>query len=106
MIATEHGQSVEDFHRSAGETLERLDRTGQAETLTVDGQPRAVILSPAVYDRLAEAYLLSQDVEAIRRSDRQIAEGNLMEAGAFFGRLREKLLAMKAAQGSAAAATE
>jgi PHD/YefM family antitoxin component YafN of YafNO toxin-antitoxin module len=106
MIATENTQSIAEFRESAAATIERLNQTGEPEFITVDGEARAVILAPAVYERLAEAHQLSQDVEAIRQSERQIAAGDYMEAGAFFDQLRNKLLVMKAAQASAAAAGE
>src|SRR5438874_2509301 len=53
MISTQHTQSLTDFRQKATETLDRLNQTGEAEILTVNGEARAVLLSPAAYDELA-----------------------------------------------------
>jgi prevent-host-death family protein len=53
MIASQHTQSLTDFRQKATETLNRLNKTGQAEILTVNGKARAVLLSPKGYDELA-----------------------------------------------------
>jgi hypothetical protein len=42
MIATERTQSLTDFRLKAAETLERLNQTGEAEIITVNGEARAV----------------------------------------------------------------
>ena len=47
MIATQHTQSLTDFRQNANQTLDRLGKTGEAEILTVNGEARAVLLSPA-----------------------------------------------------------
>ena len=104
MTAPPHAQSLADFRRSAGETLDRLNATGEARVLTVDGVPRAVLVDPSAYDDLArESYeaQLSRDVEVIRRSVRDIAEGRCRPAEEFFDELHAKLLAMKADQEAA-----
>ena len=98
MISTEHTQSLSDFRQKAGETLDRLNRTGEAEILTVNGEARAVLLSPAAYDELAREAQLSRDVTIIRRAMQEIDEGKSQEAGAFFDGLRATLLGMKAEQ--------
>ena len=110
MTATPHTQSLADFRRAADETLDRLNATGEAEVLTVDGVARAVLVTPSAYDDLAreaeevrEAQL-ELDVEVIRRSMRDIDEGRFRSADEFFDELHAKLLAMKARQEAEAAA--
>lgn len=98
MISTQHTQSLTDFRQKATETLDRLNTTGDAEILTVNGEARAVLLSPAVYDELAREAQLTRDVAVVRRAMKQIDEGNYVEAEPFFSGLRAKLLAMKAEQ--------
>jgi PHD/YefM family antitoxin component YafN of YafNO toxin-antitoxin module len=98
MITTEHSQSLSDFLRTATETIDRLNQTGEVEILTVDGEARAVLLSPAVYDELVREALLNRDVAAIRKSIQQVKEGKCQDADDFFDELRSELLAMKAAQ--------
>jgi prevent-host-death family protein len=98
MISTRHTQSLTDFRQKATETLDRLNQTGEAEILTVNGEARAVLLSPAAYDELAREAQLTHDVAVIRRAIQEIDDGKGQEAGAVFGGLREELLAMKASR--------
>jgi len=102
MLATQQTQSLSEFRKKAAETIERLNRTGDAEILTVNGEAHAVLLSPAVYDDLAREAELSRDVAAIRQSMKEIEEGNGRPAREVFDELRAELLAMKAAQQKAA----
>ena len=96
MIAVRNTQSLTDFRQRATETLERLNRTGEAEILTVNGEARAILLSPEAYDELAKEAQATRDVAMIRRAMREIDEGKGQEAGPFFDALRARLLAMKA----------
>jgi PHD/YefM family antitoxin component YafN of YafNO toxin-antitoxin module len=96
MISTEHTQSLTDFRQKATETLDRLNKTGEAEILTVNGEARAVLLSPKVYDELAREAQLTRDVAVIRKAMKQIDDGEGMTLDEVFGPMREKLLAMKA----------
>ncbi len=98
MISTKHTQSLTDFRQKATETLDRLNKTGEAEILTVNGQARAVLLAPAVYDEMAREAQIARDVTVIRQAMREIDEGKGREPGEFFDGLRARLLAMKAAQ--------
>jgi len=98
MISTEYTQSLSDFRERAAETIDRLNQTNEAETLTVNGEARAVLLSPAAYDDLAKGALMARDASVIRRSIQQLNEGNSLEANVFFNGVRSQLLAMKAAQ--------
>lgn len=98
MVSTKNTQSLSDFRQKAAETLDRLNRTGEAEILTVNGEARAVLLAPAVYDELAREAQLSIDVANIRKAMKQIDEGDYKEAGVFFDELHAMLLDMKAKQ--------
>lgn len=98
MLSTQHTQSLTDFRAKASETIERINRTGEAEIITVNGEARAVLLAPAIYDELAREVELARDVAAIRKSMKQIAEGNRITAEELHRQLRGELLAMKAAQ--------
>jgi PHD/YefM family antitoxin component YafN of YafNO toxin-antitoxin module len=102
MISTEHTQSLTDFRQKATETLDRLNQTGEAEILTVNGEARAVLLSPSAYDDLAREAQLSKDVAMMRRAIKEIDEGKYQEAEVFFDGLHAKLLAMKAAKSKGA----
>ena len=95
MVATKITQSLTDFRQTATETLDRINRTGMAEILTVNGEARAVLMSPAAYDELAREAELARDVAVIRRAVREIKEGRGQEAGEFFKGLRSQLAGMK-----------
>lgn len=97
MIATQHTQSLTDFRQKATETLDRLNRTGEAEILTVNGQARAVLLAPAAYDALTREARLSQDVQIIGRAMAEHAAGQGQEAVAFLDDVRARLLSQKKA---------
>jgi PHD/YefM family antitoxin component YafN of YafNO toxin-antitoxin module len=99
MISAEHTQSLTAFRQKAAETLDRVNETGEAEIITVDGQARGVLLSPAAYDVLArEAHVAS-----MRRAIKQLDAGEGQELHAAMDDIRAELLAMKGAQGTATA---
>jgi prevent-host-death family protein len=98
MPSTEHTQSLSDFRQKASETLDRINRTGHAEILTVNGEARAVLLSPAAYDEIARDAELTRDLSAIRKAMKEFDEGKGRPVDNFFDELRGKLLAMKSAQ--------
>lgn len=95
MISTQHTQSLTDFRQKAAETLERLNRTGEAEILTVNGEAKAVLLAPAVYDELNREAQLTRDAAVIRKAMKQIDGGQGMEVDDVFNAIRAELLAMK-----------
>jgi PHD/YefM family antitoxin component YafN of YafNO toxin-antitoxin module len=97
MLSTEHTQSLTDFRQKATETLDRLNRTGEAEILTVNGQARAVLLAPKVYDELAREAQLTRDAAAIGKAMKQIDEGAGMTSEQVFGPIRKRLRGMKRA---------
>jgi PHD/YefM family antitoxin component YafN of YafNO toxin-antitoxin module len=98
MLATEHTQSLSDFRKNAAATIERLNKSGNAEIITVNGEARAVLVAPAVYDQMAREAEIARDAAMIRRSRQEFKEGKSQDASSFFGELRTELLAMKAAQ--------
>jgi PHD/YefM family antitoxin component YafN of YafNO toxin-antitoxin module len=98
MLSTEHTQSLSDFRQKASETLDRLAKTGEAEILTVNGEARAVLLSPAVYDEMARELETTRDVAAIRNAMKQFEEGKGIPIEQAHRQLRDELLAMRAAQ--------
>ena len=98
MLATQHTQSLSDFRQNAGETLDRLAKTGEAEIITVNGEARAVLISPAVYDELAREVELARDVAAMRKAMKEFDEGKGRPVREFSAELRAELMAMKAAQ--------
>ena len=98
MIASKHTQSLSEFRKKAAETIHRLNQTGEAEILTVNGEARVVLMSPAVYDEMAREAQLSRDVAMIRRSRQEFKEGKSQDVRTAFDELRAELLALKAQQ--------
>jgi PHD/YefM family antitoxin component YafN of YafNO toxin-antitoxin module len=96
MLSTEHTQSLSDFRHKAGETLDRLSQTGEAEILTVNGEARAVLLSPAAYDAMAREVLLARDIAAIQLARQEFKEGEGKNVRTAFAKIRAELLALKA----------
>jgi prevent-host-death family protein len=95
MVATRHTQSLTDFRQNATETLERLNRTGEAEVLTVNGEAKAVLLSPAAFDAMAREMEAARDLEMLRRSAQQIREGKFVTVEELSRDLRGKLDELK-----------
>lgn len=95
MVASNKTQTLTDFRQSPMKTLNRLNRTGEPEVLTVDGEARAILMAPAKYDEFRRELLLARDVANIRESRAQLVRGDWRPAGEFFSELREKLHSMK-----------
>lgn len=91
-------QSLNEFRLNADETLDRINRTGEAELLTVNGETRAVLLSPKAFDALAREIELSRDVASIRKSVAQIDEGKFRDVDVAFNSIRSELIEMKRKQ--------
>jgi PHD/YefM family antitoxin component YafN of YafNO toxin-antitoxin module len=96
MSRVEHSQSLAEFRQSATQTLDRINRTGEPEILTVDGEARAVLLSPAAYHELSEESALARDVAVIQQSLQEIEQGKARPAGEVFAELRAKLESRRA----------
>lgn len=54
MHQTRHTYSLTDFKQNAKAHLERMQATGVAEVLTVNGRAELVVMTPEAYDRLLE----------------------------------------------------
>lgn len=91
MVATRHTQSLTDFRQNAAETLERINRTGEAEVITVNGEARAVLMSPAAFDAMAREMQSARDLEMMRQSLQQIAEGKCVTLEQMSQQIRAKL---------------
>ena len=100
--------SLSDLGQSLPETIERVGQSDEAEVITVDGKPRAVLLSLTTYQELTRNLLghelddelsddlTDEDVRVMRRSIEQLNRGEYVEAGAFFDQLHAELLALQA----------
>lgn len=95
MLSTQHTQSLTDFRQKATETLDRLNRTGDAEIITVNGVARAILIAPGVYDQLAREAKINKDVADMRQAMAQIQAGQGRQMDVVFDEIREKLLTKK-----------
>lgn len=73
--------SLTDFKTNAKEHLARIRATGRPEILTVNGRAEAVVLPPALYDRLVEL-ALGEVREKIGLGLAQADRGELLDADA------------------------
>ncbi len=53
MIRTDDIRKLSDFRQNAKAHLDRLAETGRIEVLTVNGEAKAVVMSPRVFDEMA-----------------------------------------------------
>lgn len=90
-VSTRHTQSLTDFRQRAAETLDRLNRTDEAEIITVNGEARAVLLSPKQFDQLTSDAVRASDLQAMQQSLQQIRAGKGIELDEALDGIRKKL---------------
>ena len=93
VMAEPSAQSVAEFARSAAETFDRLDCTGEAEALTLAGRRRGVLLSAETYAFLVREAQMSLDCVVMQRSIQQHREGKSLPVDEAFDRIRAEVLA-------------
>ncbi|MEM6393988.1 MAG: type II toxin-antitoxin system Phd/YefM family antitoxin [Planctomycetota bacterium] len=91
MVSQPHPQSLDEFRRDAEQVLDRLNAGGGPESLTQDGETRAVLLSPADYQRLLDDAEFAQTMAAIKQSQSELAAGQGRPADVAFAETRERL---------------
>lgn len=101
MLASDRTQSLSDFRKNAAATITRLNKTGDAEILTVNGEARAVLMSPAVYDELSRQLERTRDLATMRQSLQEVAQGKGREVNEAFTEIRANLLSKVAGGRSA-----
>ena len=94
MITLEKTQSHTAFREKITETLDRVNETGEAEMITVDGEARGVLLSPAAFDEMAK----ESHAARMRQAVKSLNAGMGQELHAAMDEIRAELLAMNAAQ--------
>lgn len=75
MIRTENIRSLSDFRQHATAHLDRLAESGGVEVLTVNGEAKGVVMSPAAFDQMAELARQAEIAAGIRRSMADFAAG-------------------------------
>jgi hypothetical protein len=69
----ERSRPLSEFRQTPDETIDRLNQTGEAEILTVNGEPCAVLLSPAVYEKFQSSPCFSHRICHKTRAARNAA---------------------------------
>ena len=86
----EDTQSLAAFRENAAELIAQLETTRRPITLTVDGQPKAILQDPAAYQRLLDLAAAADTEEGLRQGLQDIAEGRTRPAREVFAELREE----------------
>jgi PHD/YefM family antitoxin component YafN of YafNO toxin-antitoxin module len=80
MIRTGDIRKLSDFRQNATAHLDRLAEKGGVEVLTVNGEAKGVVMSPEVYDELAEKAAMFDNLAAINRGLDDIRAGRVQDA--------------------------
>ena len=80
MVRTSDVRQLSDFRANAAEHLDRLAETGAIEVLTVDGQPKGVVMAPHVFDEMAERLEQLETTASIQRGLADAAAGRTRPA--------------------------
>lgn len=94
MVKTQNTQSLTDFRANAMKTLERLNSSGSAEIITVNGEAKAVLVSPSVYDEFAHAINVATTVSRIRKSMQQVQDGHHRDGFEALDGIRDRLVSL------------
>jgi prevent-host-death family protein len=91
MIATTPDtQPLTAFRDNPDEVLHQLKTTHRPITLTIDGEPAAILQDPAEYQRLLDIAAEASAEEGIRQGLKDIAAGRTRPAREVFDELRAK----------------
>lgn len=91
MIRTHDIRSLTDFRNNAKDHLDRIAHTNQPEVLTVNGEARGVVLSPAAFDELVADAEYARNLKAIRNGLLALREGATIPAEQVFAQLEQEL---------------
>ena len=80
MIRAHDIRSLTDFRNNAKDHLDRLARTNQPEVLTVNGEAKGVVLSPAAFDELVADAEYARNLKAIRKGLDALKQGETIPA--------------------------
>ena len=79
------------FRDHAAEHLDRLEASGGVEVLTIDGQPKGVVMAPHVYDRMADQIEQAEITAGLRRGLGDVAAGRVVPARQVMDQLAAEL---------------
>jgi len=90
MIKTSNTQSLTDFRANAAKTLERLNKTGHAEIITVNGKAEGVLIPPAVYDEFVQELDIASSVIRMRKALHDVEQGEFQDGFESLKKLRDR----------------
>ncbi len=80
MIRTSDIRKLSDFRQNATAHLDRLAQTGGIGILTVNGQPKGVVMAPRVFDEMADRIEQLVTTASIKRGLDDVAAGRTRPA--------------------------
>ena len=83
--------SVTDFVRNYKEYLQRIQKTGRPEILTVNGKPQCVLLDPTTFQEMSDALEEARFVKAVTEGIESMTAGTGKPATEAFQEIRTKL---------------
>lgn len=89
MFQLEDIRPLTDFQRNAKSHLTRVNKTGRAEVLTVNGRAEAVLIGRKAYEKMQEAMEELAAIKSIQISLKQMAADKTISAKAVHQRLRD-----------------
>jgi prevent-host-death family protein len=89
MFQLEDIHPLTDFQRNAKSHLNRVNKTGRPEVLTVNGRAEAVLVGRKAYEKMQYAMEELAAIKSIQTGLDQMAAGKTISAKAVHQRLRE-----------------
>lgn len=89
MFQLEDIHPLTDFQRNAKNHLNRVNKTGRPEVLTVNGRAEAVLVGRKAYEKMQGAMEELAAIKSIQTSLGQMATGKTIPAKTVHQRLRE-----------------
>ena len=87
---TQDIQPLTTFRNNSVKMLKQLNRTGRPIVLTVNGKPKATVISAAEYQRLMDIAARDSVEEAIRQGRADVAAGRTVPLAEAFSAFRKK----------------
>lgn len=91
MIQPSDIHTLTEFKRNSTELIGRLEESGRPQVLTVEGRPKAVLLTVESFERMAALADRAETIEGIRRGLANVEAGRTMPLDKFEASLRRHL---------------
>ena len=91
MIHPSDIHTLTEFKRRSTELIGRLEESGRPQVLTVEGRPKAVLLTIASFERMAALAERAEAIEGIRRGLLDVDAGRTLPLDEFETSLRRHL---------------